>query len=93
MRALVQNREATRGRSGTAPELGALVVRDDQTEVLQAAAASQRRERRRQSTYAGLPFGDAEFAAEMMDRRAGHALHDKPPGPVPKPDRTAAATG
>jgi putative transposase len=69
-----------------------LAIRDDWTRVLQAAAGGNDGERLRESTYAGLPFGDAGFVTEM-ERRAGRPLRPKPPGPTPKGDRAAVAAG
>jgi putative transposase len=66
-----------------------LALGDDWTTVLEEAAASNDGERLRQSTYAGLPFGDAALVGEL-ERCAGRPLRHKPPGPTPQADRAAA---
>jgi REP-associated tyrosine transposase len=69
-----------------------LAIGDNWAMVLQAAAGGNDGERLRQSTPAGLPFGDAGFVAEL-ERRAGRQLRPKLPGPTPKGDRAAVAAG
>jgi hypothetical protein len=67
-----------------------LAVDDNWAMVLRTAAGIADGERLRQSTYAGLPFGDAGFVA-AMERHAGRQLRRKPPGPTPKADRAGLA--
>ena len=65
-----------------------LAIRDDWTMVLQAAAGGNDGERLRQSTYAGLPFGDAGSSRRWCAALAANcapSLRDRHPGVIEQP--------
>ena len=57
---------------------------------LRAESAGLRDVDLRRATYAGLPFGDAEFVNEM-EARCGRTLRPQPPGPKPKARSASSA--
>lgn len=72
-------------------EWSELRLNGDWQERLQAEAAGSRDAALRRATYSGIPFGEAQFMAEM-EKRFGRRLRPLPSGPAPKAHSAAAGS-